>query len=727
MPSLKFTVDAELLRELGQRLVGKPHVALAELVKNGYDADATRIVIRFALEQDHIDVRDNGHGMTLSEFRDFWMRVGTTHKVGNTSRRFHRNMTGSKGVGRLSAQFLGDKLRIISVPEEGPWLSAEVDWTQAASAGDLTEAEVVYEMHENEKPFAQGTQITIGGLRDEWSDPRAIQDLAAEVWWLQPPFRAPIRSPENGDPGCKIEFRSTQEEFRAAFDQQMSAIMDIWTARIVGRNENGTVHMSLEFAGEPPNKFEYRIAELPHNRTGEASSPTYDPETNLNDGEFEIRIYKLQYRQPHGIKVDDAREYFWRYGGVHVYDGGFRLPYYGDKLNDWLGIEQDHSHRRFLSELLPESIQQSYQDTARLRFLPTLARIFGVVRVDTSREPNLEIMITRDRLADTRALQDLTKMVRWAIDMYAYEEARRQYEEKRRRAESLPLPEAMDRMRLFLDEVKVSLPGEARQRADEVWRQVTEAWSARNAWTTMQVALLGPLATAGMSALALQHELAKQLLYIDSFVDQLEGLASEGNELSEPLMELGARLRAWADRARGTSAVFSYLLDAENVENRRRFYARDVLEEVVGQTKVFARGISIDLTGVSPDVLLPRASLIEWGAILQNVLINAYSALLDQDERKVSVRTERGSGQIRLLIQDTGSGVDLADSERLFEPFVRGREISDDRIARGYGGGGLGLTIVKLLADRIGCEVRFVEPDPGFATAFSIQWREPDA
>jgi len=468
MPSLKFTVDAELLRELGQRLVGKPHVALAELVKNGYDADATRIVIRFALEQDHIDVRDNGHGMTLSEFRDFWMRVGTTHKVGNTSRRFHRNMTGSKGVGRLSAQFLGDKLRIISVPEEGPWLSAEVDWTQAASAGDLTEAEVVYEMHENEKPFAQGTQITIGGLRDEWSDPRAIQDLAAEVWWLQPPFRAPIRSPENGDPGCKIEFRSTQEEFRAAFDQQMSAIMDIWTARIVGRNENGTVHMSLEFAGEPPNKFEYRIAELPHNRTGEASSPTYDPETNLNDGEFEIRIYKLQYRQPHGIKVDDAREYFWRYGGVHVYDGGFRLPYYGDKLNDWLGIEQDHSHRRFLSELLPESIQQSYQDTARLRFLPTLARIFGVVRVDTSREPNLEIMITRDRLADTRALQDLTKMVRWAIDMYAYEEARRQYEEKRRRAESLPLPEAMDRMRLFLDEVKVSLPGEARQRADEV-------------------------------------------------------------------------------------------------------------------------------------------------------------------------------------------------------------------------------------------------------------------
>lgn len=38
--SSEFTVDAVLLKELGERLVGKPHIALAELVKNAYDADA---------------------------------------------------------------------------------------------------------------------------------------------------------------------------------------------------------------------------------------------------------------------------------------------------------------------------------------------------------------------------------------------------------------------------------------------------------------------------------------------------------------------------------------------------------------------------------------------------------------------------------------------------------------------------------------------------------------
>ncbi|MEI6128403.1 MAG: hypothetical protein WCQ99_17805, partial [Pseudomonadota bacterium] len=36
-----FSVDSMLLRELGERLVGRPHIALAELVKNSYDADAT--------------------------------------------------------------------------------------------------------------------------------------------------------------------------------------------------------------------------------------------------------------------------------------------------------------------------------------------------------------------------------------------------------------------------------------------------------------------------------------------------------------------------------------------------------------------------------------------------------------------------------------------------------------------------------------------------------------
>lgn len=39
--TVNFQADSALLRELGERLVGQPHIALAELIKNAYDADAT--------------------------------------------------------------------------------------------------------------------------------------------------------------------------------------------------------------------------------------------------------------------------------------------------------------------------------------------------------------------------------------------------------------------------------------------------------------------------------------------------------------------------------------------------------------------------------------------------------------------------------------------------------------------------------------------------------------
>lgn len=79
-----FSVDSALLQELGEKLVSTVHVALAELVKNAYDADATKVQVRF--EAGPVDrgptiwIEDNGTGMTPSDVAKFWMRIGTTNK-----------------------------------------------------------------------------------------------------------------------------------------------------------------------------------------------------------------------------------------------------------------------------------------------------------------------------------------------------------------------------------------------------------------------------------------------------------------------------------------------------------------------------------------------------------------------------------------------------------------------------------------------------------------------
>ena len=107
----KFSVDASLLEELGERLVAAPEVALTELIKNSYDADANDCTL--TIKENSIVIEDDGNGMTEQEFLDFWMVIGTRSKVRkSTSRKFKRKVSGSTGIGRFAVRFLGAHLHL---------------------------------------------------------------------------------------------------------------------------------------------------------------------------------------------------------------------------------------------------------------------------------------------------------------------------------------------------------------------------------------------------------------------------------------------------------------------------------------------------------------------------------------------------------------------------------------------------------------------------------------
>jgi len=100
------------------------------------------------------------------------------------------------------------------------------------------------------------------------------------------------------------------------------------------------------------------------------------------------------------------------------------------------------------------------------------------------------------------------------------------------------------------------------------------------------------------------------------------------------------------------------------------------------------------------------------------------NAMLDMDEKKIQISSRAEGDRRILLIQDTGVGVKLPTSEELFKPFVRKLKISPERKGLGIGGTGLGLTIVRMIGDSIGCNISFTKPHDGFKTALQIQWRE---
>ena len=719
--TLPFTIDAELLRELGERLVGKSHIALAELIKNSYDADATQVTIKFLPHKDYIEIVDNGHGMNFEEFKNFWMRIGTTHKKEKRSRDLGRLMTGSKGVGRLAVQLLANKLEIRTVPADknSPGLEAHIDWkkaieTKLAETKELTEVEIAYkELAPNplNTRETQGTSIILKQLKDEWTA-KSIRDLALELWWLQPPLGASALDSAKGR--FSIHFQSAQQNYKKIFVNQMNAVKSIWIARLVGKVIDGEVTLSLEFQGEPPIVHRYKIADFSHN------NGKFSKAKNLNTSRFEIRIYNLSGRQKFGIKVAEAREYFGRHGGVHVYDGGFRLPYYGLPQNDWLKLEYDHSHRQNISRLLPRDIQVF----RALHDLPTLGRVLGVVRVDTSKEPNLEIMITRDRLVETAAYTDLVTTVRYALDWYANETARRKIEVKKQEASSESTSLKFERVEQVLEEYEPEIPKRVYQ---EIYKKVQEATTAAETHQELvlqQMGLLAPLATAGISALSYQHELQKQFAYIEGTIDKMKNLQVTDTELQQNLDSLSADLGSWLERAKATNLLFDYIADAENTQSKHRFRAISVIEDLTQHIRFLARSTEIDYSQLDDKLYLPKASYAEWGAIFQNIFINAFTAMLDSSKCLLHISSRSDGKSREILVQDTGYGIDLQNADRFFEPFQRESKISVERKALGYGGTGLGLTIVRLLANNIGCRVRFVEPEDGFKTAFSIAWRE---
>lgn len=715
---LWFTVDSALLRELGERLVGKAHIALAELVKNSFDADATRCVITF--REDEIEIVDDGHGMTLKEFERFWMRVGTTHKAGEVySRKLKRPLTGSKGVGRLAVQFLANKVEIqSSVDGEDQTLNVLVDWNDAVHHEFITEASADFEITSNANSYARnsnhGFRVILSGLRQDW-DNQSLKGLAQEVWTLKAPFdgfagKGNLDQSHNFD----IEIKSDTDLELSSFSEQATAAIEQWIAKIEGVIERGRKN----------NKQRVKISFQDGRVFEETFAVSEDNNCQIDSVTWEIRIFNLSGHFGSKIKVGDARRYFSEFGGVHVYDGPFRLPYYGIQ-QDWLGIELDHSHRKVRSALLPSH----FHVERALNDLPTQGRILGVVRVNTGGEQQqatprairsgdyLKIQVTRDRLQINKAYEQLKNAVRRSVDLYAVFSMRQRHEDARReRPELSPVSQAKG-LRGLLIEYEADIPKKVFHEVSNAIETFAASAEKEQIYTDSITSLLGPLATAGMSALALEHETTRQLVILDRIARDLDSSQIDPKKTAN-------EIRTWVVEFKAMRRVFEPLANQEDRETIKSLRVERVIDIVIDSLEHFMKGTAIS-QNIPRDLRLPAATLVEWQGIFQNVLTNALNAMLTENrKRKIQINAGyRGKNRAWVHISDSGSGVDLSDTETLFEPFRRKGEIPEQRRAMGLGGHGLGLTIVQMIAESRGCNVRFIEPDIGFNTTFEIEWK----
>ena len=109
---------ARLLRTLGNDLISSDKVAIIELVKNAYDADASTVLIRLQgplrLGQGQIEVWDDGHGMDIQTLQTAWLDIATDSKKRSPQSESGRRVLGEKGIGRLAAARIGSDLLLVT-------------------------------------------------------------------------------------------------------------------------------------------------------------------------------------------------------------------------------------------------------------------------------------------------------------------------------------------------------------------------------------------------------------------------------------------------------------------------------------------------------------------------------------------------------------------------------------------------------------------------------------
>ncbi|MCS6068911.1 ATP-binding protein [Klebsiella variicola subsp. variicola] len=110
-----FDFSARVTLQLGRESISSSTVAISELIKNSYDADAEKVEIEFHLRSNGaistLVIKDNGVGMNHQTLSDNWLRIGTNNKV-ITERSDSKNrvLTGAKGLGRLGIDRLCKEL-----------------------------------------------------------------------------------------------------------------------------------------------------------------------------------------------------------------------------------------------------------------------------------------------------------------------------------------------------------------------------------------------------------------------------------------------------------------------------------------------------------------------------------------------------------------------------------------------------------------------------------------
>jgi hypothetical protein len=206
-----FKSRARLLPQLGDMLIKSEDVAFLELIKNSYDADAAMVNVLMENidkpEEGIILIEDDGLGMDKEIIENVWLELGSDYKARKIEDRKTspkgRIPIGEKGIGRLGAHKLGDKIELVSKREGKKEVSVSIDWRDFNNEEYLEDVIINVIQRDNPIHFTNqthGTYIAISNLKTEWTQGK-IRNIQRSITSITSPFE---ESNENFKPSLEL-------------------------------------------------------------------------------------------------------------------------------------------------------------------------------------------------------------------------------------------------------------------------------------------------------------------------------------------------------------------------------------------------------------------------------------------------------------------------------------------------------------------------------------------
>jgi signal transduction histidine kinase len=363
-----FRAKSHILSLLGDELIGSDNLAIFELVKNSYDADAE--VVTVTLENlnsntQRIIIEDNGTGMSPEVLKNVWLEIGTDFKRGGKrkpSDKYGRISLGEKGVGRLAVHKLGKEITLETQAEKQNFTSRiKFNWQKLIEESNYIQ-EVSVKIEKIEPPIFvgnTGTRIIISDLKKKTWSRGDLRDLARKVYSIKSPFK----SIDSFDVVLKAN-----DHHQSWFDdikdtkEILKDCLYYFDFKLTRTKKGKFAEFTWNYDFKPPKKFGIKKNKLSHN---DFKSKTLNYNTlGINSSQLEELFAKDQKNLANldldGIGDIEGRFYVFNLlgpvlkafgqsntikshlrenSGVRIFRDGIRVYNYGEPSDDWLGLD----------------------------------------------------------------------------------------------------------------------------------------------------------------------------------------------------------------------------------------------------------------------------------------------------------------------------------------------------------------------------------------------------